>query len=331
MKLNEVKTKFMVVNGSVGDKQPLQVSSLNNQMSCSIEICDKYTYLGSIFTADGKVISAIKEHAANKQKHLWKLVSFFKKNYDVSFLVKKKVFNACFISSLSYGCESWVNVNVRSVEQLYHRAVKALLCVRTTTANHLCLVELGLPKLVDFVKQRQHNFFTRMMQEREGMENEDPLMHVLQLVRQSNTSSWKYIQNLLQGNINFETQGIEHLQDYIKVNVASKSKFATYISMNETLESPPLYNGEIPEYRRISVTRLRLVAHQLKIETGRWSRLERDRRLCTCGEVQTERHVIEVCQLSEHVRQNHPNTDFTLEVITQCKDSNDAKAIRDVF
>jgi hypothetical protein len=170
-----------------------------------------------------------------------------------------------------------------------------------------------------------------MMQEREGMENEDPLMHVLQLVRQSNTSSWKYIQNLLQGNINFETQGIEHLQDYIKVNVASKSKFATYISMNETLESPPLYNGEIPEYRRISVTRLRLVAHQLKIETGRWSRLERDRRLCTCGEVQTERHVIEVCQLSEHVRQNHPNTDFTLEVITQCKDANNAKAIHDIL
>ena len=58
----------------------------------------------------------------------------------------------------------------------------------------------------------------------------------------------------------------------------------------------------IPDLDRVCTTRLRLSSHSLAIETGRWSRIPRDKRLCSCGAVQTEEHVICFCPISQHVR-----------------------------
>ena len=61
---------------------------------------------------------------------------------------------------------------------------------------------------------------------------------------------------------------------------------------------------------------MRLGAHSLAIETGRWNRrgqgrLPIDQRLCSCGEVQTERHAIESCPLTNQLRVDYEFT--TLE------------------
>ena len=40
---------------------------------CNIKYCWKYTYLGAVFTSDGKISSAIKEHAKDKTRHFNKL------------------------------------------------------------------------------------------------------------------------------------------------------------------------------------------------------------------------------------------------------------------
>ena len=63
----------------------------------------------------------------------------------------------------------------------------------------------------------------------------------------------------------------------------------------------------INELERISWSRMRLSAHSLVIETGRWNRRGRGRlpieqRLCQCGQIQTERHVIEECALTQQLR-----------------------------
>ena len=70
-----------------------------------------------------------------------------------------------------------------------------------------------------------------------------------------------------------------------------------------------IYNMKymINELERMSWTKLRLSAHSLAIETGRWNRRGRgrlpvDQRLCQCGQVQTEHHVIEHCPRSQYIR-----------------------------
>ena len=79
-------------------------------------------------------------------------------------------------------------------------------------------------------------------------------------------------------------------------NNATKTK--TYLKMNPKLEVHKVYlnkEPKTPEYKRIALTRLRLSAHQLKIETGRWSRIPRDQRRCKCGGIEDEAHVLFHC------------------------------------
>ena len=70
--------------------------------------------------------------------------------------------------------------------------------------------------------------------------------------------------------------------------------------------------GDICEKQRLSApetySRFRLSAHSLAVEKGRWNRRGRGRlpmeeRLCSCGQVQTEAHVIETCPVSSGIRQ----------------------------
>ena len=73
MKINADKTKFMVINGTVEDKQPFVVAGQ------TIKNGEVYTYLGSIFSQDGKISSAIKAHCKAKSNQIYKFQSFLTK------------------------------------------------------------------------------------------------------------------------------------------------------------------------------------------------------------------------------------------------------------
>ena len=121
MDLNVRKTKFMVLNAEEDDKQPLIVDGV------IVEHCSQYVYLGSPFTCDGSTSSAIKVHAHRVTCHVLKFIEFLSKNNDMSFYVKKRVFNCALLSSIMYGCESWLNGDIKPVKKLYMWCIKRLL------------------------------------------------------------------------------------------------------------------------------------------------------------------------------------------------------------
>ncbi len=106
MIVNQTKTKYMVINGSDADMQPLEVQGL------VVEHCNMYVYLGSPFTSDGATSSAVKTQANLKMPHVLKFVSFIKKNNDVPYIVKKCLFEVAVMSTLLYGCESWIGEDI---------------------------------------------------------------------------------------------------------------------------------------------------------------------------------------------------------------------------
>ena len=72
----------------------------------------------------------------------------------------------------------------------------------------------------------------------------------------------------------------------------------------------------IPDRDRVYDTRLRLSSHKLAIETGRWSRIRREDRLCRApvvcvGLLKTEEHVICHCPLSDHIRSQFGTVSFS--------------------
>ena len=92
-----------------------------------------------------------------------------------------------------------------------------------------------------------------------------------------------------------------------------KNCFHMYLEINLQLSVHGMYRQHTytKEKHRIDTSRLRLGSHRLKIETGRWSRIPRELRLCPCGEVQTESHVLCQCPLTQHIGDNFNQWNLT--------------------
>lgn len=303
MKVNIGKTKFFVINGSEEDKRAIHVDGL------TVEPCDQYIYLGSPFTADGSTTTAIKVHAQVKMCHILKFVSFINKNNDVPFYVKRKVFDAALMSSILYGCESWLNGDLRLISKLYNWCIKQLLGVRKTTSNNLCLVELGYPPLNALVTAKQRKFFRNMWAERNNVED-DPFAHAVQLMLNYNSHTSRYVRSLIFNEVDDIQNAMNRMKQDITISMSSR--FELYRVVNPNYNAHDIYTTKtiVNELERISWTRLRVSAHSLAIEQGRWNRRGRgrlpiDERVCTCGQVQTERHVIEICPQSLHLREQY--------------------------
>ena len=301
MVINEEKTQYMSFNSS--EKQPIVLNT--HAGTVTVLQCSEYIYLGCVITSDGKISSSVSKHVSTRGKATNKLVRFFDKNENAPFPVKKTVTDACFYTSLLYGCESWLEEKVSpDLEQLYLKGVKCLLGVRPSTPTDIVLLESGYPSLRALIKSQQKTFFEKMIKERENMVD-DPFMHVYRLTMAKNSKMAAYIRSLSTCADFIEADRRERID---RVQSSTRTKSATYTTINPSFEIHPIYQqGEetVDDYLRIAFTRLRTSSHRLKIETGRWSRIPRERRLCQCGEdIQTEEHVIVHCGLTRGLGKN---------------------------
>ena len=213
------------------------------------------------------------------------------------------------MSTILYGCESWLNCDLKPVVKLYNWGIKQLLGVRMTTCNEVCYLELGLPPLRALVTSRQRKFFRCMWRDRRDM-NDDPWAHAIRLVREANTPTGRFVSDLISQEKDDVGEAISALRT--SVAASSSSRRATYVSLNPDFTVHDLYVTRkfMDDVHRTSFTKIRVCGHNLAVETGRWNRRGRGRlpleeRLCPCGEVQTELRVVESCPLTQPIREQH--------------------------
>ena len=216
-----------------------------------------------------------------------------------------------------YGCESWLDGDLKPICKLYNWALKHLLGVRRTTCNDVCYLESGYVPLSAIVKSKQRKFFVNMYRDRITMAD-DPLGFVLKLVLDNRYNSRKYVYNLINDHVvnDFKNE-YEILKD--KLIRSDSSRRVVYRDViNKDLIINDIYTKKnfIIEAHRIAFTRFRVSSHSLAVETGRWNRRGRGRlpmeeRLCSCGEIQTEIHVVDHCPLSQHLRDQYEFTSIS--------------------
>ena len=216
MIINEAKTQFMVLNGEEGDRRTLKTESL------SIKNCNSYTYLGCIYTQDGKMTSAVKAQLQSKWSHVAKFEAFVKKNNDAPYMVKEKVFTAALTSAILYGMETWLSpAAIEAARPTYMQCIRLLLGVRKTTAGDLCLVEAGQPSLMQRVKTAQRSTIFKFIAEREGMAD-DPFSHAWTLARNARTPCARYIMSLETFRPETEDRRLRE-----RIQASERTKFAT--------------------------------------------------------------------------------------------------------
>ena len=202
-----------------------------------------------------------------------KLIVFFQENKDSPFYVKRKILEAAFLPTVLYGCESG------KVESVYMTAVKALLGVRVTTCSDICQVELGLPPVAAIIKDKQTRFFQTMLRARSTM-TDDPFMYCLNLTLHSRNKTARYIASVLDYQGDVLALALDRVLRH-NVLTSTASERQAYVFMNPSLSVHNVYTNmdlsvPVPEHQRLAFSRLRVISHNLRIETGRWARIARE-------------------------------------------------------
>ena len=127
--------------------------------------------------------------------------------------------------------------------------------MRITTSNELCYLELGIPPLKALDKQRQRKFFNNTWRERMEMVD-DPWVHVLRLVLGSNTTTARYVSDL----ISVEKDDIEEALQKIRESVleSESSRKVTYKVLNPNFEVHEVYTKKmfVNDKLRVSFSRM---------------------------------------------------------------------------
>jgi hypothetical protein len=178
--------------------------------------------------------------------------------------------------------------------------LRTLLGVRNQINRDIIYTESGILPLSVKAKMRQINFLKKY---RQNISLQDsPLNRAIQLAITSKSPIGLYI-NLLDTDANSVSQQFMAACRH-RILSSDATRMETYRQFNSDLTVHPVYLAtDISEQACISFTRMRLSSHYLRIETGRWSRLSRERRLCVCGQVQDEGHVL--CDCSETANLRH--------------------------
>ena len=162
---------------------------------------------------------------------------------------------------------------------------------------------------MSFARLKQHRFFTKMERERHG-QVDDPLMYATDVTMQVNTTTGALIRNVLATDVPTMQSLLQKVHE--RISLSTGSRCVVYRTINSTFVVHCVYTDRhtTNDRFRMSFTRFRVSGHNLAIESGRWNRRGRGRlpveeRLCVCGAVQTKRHVVQDCVLSEDVRQLH--------------------------
>lgn len=301
MLMHPDKSQYMAVNSD--DVEPFYIENVK------ISRTNKYTYLGSIITVDSTA-KQVEANVKNKLRHSWKFQSFVHKNIHAPYRVKETALRGAVNSSILYGCESWLTNDLKCADRVVLSCLKTLLGVRNQTSSDLVYIETNSAPISAVIKTRQRNFLTKIMN-RPNFE-EYPVGRALVLAQREKSPMATYINKLLDRTATADFVSASKLDIMNRVKQSDKSRMIIYRSINSDLSQHDIYTClDSHERERISFSRLRLSSHRLKVETGRWSRIPQDQRLCVCGHIQTEEHVLTKCPETEVFRNNHSTLDYT--------------------
>lgn len=317
LNLNVSKSRYMIINGKTNDhKVKLDIGH------GFLAYAKTYKYLGYYISDTGKLCDDFGLNVNSKRANLTiKYLNFCRSNFMAPLKVKLDVLNVCLKSSVLFGCEVWANSKLDKLECCYRKAIKNALSVRPSVNNEIAYIESGQFPLVCDVKSRQLKFWMTLQ---EDMMNkpDNYLSRLIDLAVEKKIPYVLYYTKLADTYRNSKTCKDTLKEQYFNTwtsrveNCSSddnESKLGVYKQINPNLQC---YTTEqpLPEFERIHITRFRTGSHNLKIETGRHSRIARENRLCTCKTgIQTLNHVIFTCPLTTRL----PNTTNLHEFFTQ--------------
>lgn len=331
-KINTDKTK-VIIFAKCDPKLPV-LFQIGNDI---IQTVDQYKYLGVIFHKSGTFKSAQEHLAKQANKALHVLKRAFNKTVVHPDTIMK-IFDSTIKPILTYGAEIWVPFSTQIHtdknntdffekcltgtflhENIHVKFCKYVLGVHKKAMNIPVMGELGrYPITIDIVGQII-SFWIHVL---ESNENSYLRQVYNQMMQQTcSDSPWlNFVKNTLY-NCDlwhvWENQGTLNVSrlKYALIQILEKkyesfwdekkkgsSKLKFYDSITKKYKFEPYLVHIINISHRKSLTKLRIGAHDLMIEIGRYNNTPKEERKCKqCGTLEDETHFLDKC-MKHHIR-----------------------------
>ena len=337
IEVNMDKTKVMVLRKN---KRKSRAKSENRQMwklgDKDIRECESYKYLGVVLKSNGSFSEHVDKVKEKAQKAYFSLMSKSREWGGFQPRLFLYLFDHTILPILNYASEIWGSDEWPKLETLHLKACKFALGVRANTTTDAVYSELGRISL----QFHRHINIVKFLSRLSSLESEryaNKAFIMLANDAESGQSNWvskaRNLQ-LLYGiqssdshlNIKIKIRKYFELEllSKLKQHIAQDKKLKLYASFKSSFKFEP-YLDILSDFRIRSVlAKLRLSAHTLQIETGRFCKIKtpRNERFCqyckalNISTVEDEIHFFLTCplynderkQLFDSIYRNFPNT-----------------------
>ena len=342
LEVNMAKTKTMVFGG--GTKQRKYIWKFRGQ---AIEQVKHYKYLGIVFAESGSFKKCSETLAGSGLKAIYALLGNIEDFNTLDVTVKCKLFDSVIVPVLEYGSEIWGAGKYEVLERVHMKFCKMILGLPPSATTMAVLGELGrfplsLARHYKMVKywlrlaeaegvlgeaykvssmmatEGYDNWSKKVWSVLEGMELEKEEITVDLLSRVVQRSKEKFVQQW----------AVKLWDDTERRRDAGENKLRTYRQFKLEFGYEPYLDVVRVQLHQRAITRFRVSAHNLHVETGRHHRPRptpvEDRICMYCNDnmnekmVEDECHALMVCpkfevmrgELMEVVSQHLPNFFF---------------------
>ena len=311
LNVNTQKTKIMIFEK--GRTTNLRFYYDNQEL----EIVHSFKYLGVTFYKNGhwfRTQKCIAEYGTYALHNLYKTLS----NIELPISEQFRLFDSLVGSVLSYAAEVWGYHKADDIERVHTRFCRSKLGVKRSTNVAALYMELGRFQLTVFRQIRMLTYWSKLVK------SDDPLLRATYSmlrddVNQGNTynnQNWAYHIKSLLDQLGFGyvwreqdqllgiplTQIRQRLFDQasqcIITSVNDSHKLTLYRRYKKDIKSEHYLSSIRDAKYKIALNKFRLSSHSLLIETGRYTGIPTEERLCNfCNmrKIEDEFHFLLVC------------------------------------
>ena len=322
--VNINKTKIMIFRKGGRISQRLNFY-YNNSI---IEIVNKFSYLGIVFTSGGSFSEAQSTLSGQALKAIFKLNKYLYKFTHISVRDKLDLFDKLVLPILNYGNQIWGFNPGKAIKRIHLQFCKNILGVKKTTSTDFVYGELGrLPlqyhRFYDIIK-----YWVKLL-----YQSEQKYTKKVYLLLKSNLDACPNVKNWcsrlrdMLGNLGFYEVWLfqdvgnskcflslvkQRLKDQFlqnwneRISNMSRNYLYTHISC---FQFQTYLDILMIDKFRISFTKLRVSSHRLFVEAGRWEKpnsIPLNERLCrNCNILEDEFHFVCECTLYNDLRHTY--------------------------
>lgn len=288
-----------------------------------IEVVEQFTYLGIVFKWNNKFNVVQKQLSGQGRKSVFALYTKCK-NMNLNCHTLIKLFDTYVTSILCYASEVWGSCKGIDIEKVHLEFCKRILCVKKSTCNVMIYFELGRFPIVHTRHYNLIKYWFKLLNTKNCVLKTayDELMY---MPKRNTVFNWvTFVKDKLfslglgevwlnQNTVNssdalpiIKQRIFDNARQELFEILENSTKCFLYRHLVDNLTLQQYLCKYIPKRNRIALTRLRLSAHALYIETGRYRNIVRNERICRiCNseDIEDEYHFLFICPFYQVLRE----------------------------